>query len=139
MGENRLFWPQEMMDEWVVDEKASIEDDVLTIIEEKMTYKLSQAVLFVSDVGDGSDEHSLIGKVKELSALSEMGCEQYMDSVLVEDSAYQVVQGFTGIPTAETLQLASQAPAGEPNVQTASTGEESDERELLANFLLDNL
>ncbi|MBN2342150.1 MAG: hypothetical protein JXX29_12010 [Deltaproteobacteria bacterium] len=138
MGENRLFWPQEMMDEWIVDEKASIEDDLLTIIDEKVSYKLSQAVHFVSDVGDGEDQHKLIGKVKELSTLMEMGCEHYMDSVLIEDSAYQVVQGFTGVPIVETSQQSKQK-GSDSKKQSLSKSEDSDDRELLANFLLDNL
>ena len=139
MGENRLFWPQEMMDEWIIDEKASIEDDLLTIIDENMTYRLSQAVHFVADVGDGSDQHSLIGKVKELSALQKMGCEHYMDSVLLDDSAYEVVQGFTGIPVVDQLQQPAQKKSSGAKGQTDSLGDENDDRDLLANFLLDNL
>lgn len=139
MGENRLFWPQEMMDEWIVDEKATIEDDLLTITGENMTYRLSQAVHFIADVGDGSDLHSLIGKVKELSTLQEMGCEHYMDSVLLEDSAYQVVQGFTGIPVVDKVQQSSQIEGTAAKAMADSLGEESDDRDLLARFLLDNL
>jgi hypothetical protein len=88
MGENRLFWPQEMMDEWLVDEKAVISDDVLTISDENKKYRILQAVHFVADVGDGDDIHSLVGKVKEVSILENMGAEHYMDSVIIEDSAY---------------------------------------------------
>ncbi|MBN2715774.1 MAG: hypothetical protein JXX14_07955 [Deltaproteobacteria bacterium] len=139
MGENRLFWPQEMMDEWIIDEKASIEDNLLTITDENMTYKLSQAVHFVADVGDGSDQHSLIGKVKELSTLLDMGCEHYMDSVLLEDSAYQVVQGFTGVPVIDEAKQSP--PKGTPGSKSPSapTGDDYDDRDLLARFLLDNL
>ena len=139
MGENRLFWPQEMMDDWIIDEKASIEDDLLTIIGENMTYRLSQAVHFVADVGDGSDQHSLIGKVKELSTLQKMGCEHYMDSVLLGDSAYEVVQGFTGIPVVDNLQQSAQKKSSGSKGKTDSSGDENDDRDLLANFLLDNL
>lgn len=143
MGENRLFWPQEMMDEWIVDEKASIKDDLLTIIDDNLTYKLSQAVHFIADVGDGDDVHSLIGKVKELDALAKMDSEHYMDSVLINDSAYQVVQGFTGIPVVNSvIQTVQPAPVNQksqaPVVQQGE-GEDSEDRELLANFLLDNL
>ena len=99
-----------MMDEWLGDEKALIEEDVLTIIEDKMKYKLSQAVHFVADVGDGDDAHKMIGKVKEVSTLEEMGSEHYMDSVIIEDSAYEVVQGFTGLPLVDEATAASQSP-----------------------------
>ena len=98
MGNNRLFWPQETMDTWIVEEKAIIENDILKIVDEGHRYKLLQAVHFVADVGDGSDPHKLVGRVKELETLAEIGAEHYMDSVLLEDSAYKVVPGFTGEP-----------------------------------------
>jgi hypothetical protein len=139
MGENRLFWPQEMMDEWIIDEKASIDDNLLTIIDENMKYQLSQAVHFIADVGDGGDQHSMLGKVKELDTLTDMGCEHYMDSVLIEDSAYQVVQGFTGVPVLDTLQETSSQTGPITRSNADITGDDSDDRDLLARFLLDNL
>ena len=139
MGENRLFWPQEMMDEWIVDEKAVIEDDVLSIVDEKMKYRLCQAVHFIADVGDGDDVHSLIGKVKEVTTLEEMGSEHYMDSVIVEDSAYEVVQGFTGAPIVDQAKANAQNDISKAIKTQAGSETESEDKELLANFLLDNL
>jgi hypothetical protein len=139
MGENRLFWPQEMMDEWIIDEKASIDDNLLTITDENMKYQLSQAVHFVADVGDGADLHALVGKVKELSTLTTMGCEHYMDSVLLEDSAYQVVQGFTGVPFLDVEKQPSLVTGPVTGSKMDTSGEDPDDRDLLARFLLDNL
>ncbi len=143
MGENRLFWPQEMMDEWVVDEKAVIEEDVLTIVEEQKKYRIRQAVLFVTDVGDGQDSHSLLGRVKEVETLVSGGAEHYMDSVIIKDSAYQVVQGFTGVPVVNrTAQAAATGIKGDNiagAVKTRAGETDSDDKELLANFLLNNL
>lgn len=141
MGNNRLFWPQETMDNWVVDEKATIEDDVLKIVDEGHRYQLSQAVHFVADVGDGSDPHKLVGRVKELETLTEMGAEHYMDSVLIEDSAYEVVPGFTGEPIMEVVQkstIGSGDISGAVMIQ-AGADDDSEDTELLAKFLLDNL
>ena len=139
MGENRLFWPQEMMDEWIIDEKASIDDNLLTITDENMTYRLSQAVHFIADVGDGADHHTLVGKVKELSTLTEIGCEHYMDSVLIEDSAYQVVQGFTGVPVLDRMQQPGKPSGTVTRSKSDLSGDDADDRDLLARFLLDNL
>ncbi|MBN2803505.1 MAG: hypothetical protein JXR91_10445 [Deltaproteobacteria bacterium] len=127
MGVNRLFWPQETMDEWVVDEKAQIKDDVVTLTEGNKQYKIEQAVHFIQDVGDGDDPYALTGKVKELSTLEQMDAEHYMDSVIIKDSAYQVVTGFTGIP------LQSDPP------RKIENDDNSDDKDLLANFLLNNL
>jgi len=68
-----------------------------------------------------------------------MGCEHYMDSVLIEDSAYQVVQGFTGVPVLDSLQQTSSQTGPVARGNTDLTGEDSDDRDLLARFLLDNL
>lgn len=138
MGATRLFWPQDMMDQLTVDEKATIEGDVLSLVDDNLSYRVNQAVHFIADVGDGSDPHKLVGRVKELTILEELGAEHYMDSVLIGDSAYEVVEGFAGEPIVEitgdtkgvdiTGAVAAQAGEGE-----------GEDRELLAKFLLDNL
>ncbi|MDJ0764772.1 MAG: hypothetical protein QNJ97_17460 [Myxococcota bacterium] len=139
MGANRFFWPQELLDEWIVDEKITLKGNQLTLLEEHRTYAVSQAFYFSRYVGDGADKYQLVGRVKELSTLEGMGAEHYMDSVLIEDSAYQVVPGFTGQPIAavETDNAAS-------DLSTAIThhaGDEDgvDDQELLARFLIENL
>ncbi len=141
MGSNRLFWPQETMDEWIVAEKATIEDDMLKIVDEGHIYKLSQAVHFIADVGDGTDPHELIGRVKEVETLTETGAEHYMDSVLIEDSAYEVVPGFTGEPLLEVAPRITMKGSDISGAVMTREGEDGDseDRELLANFLLDNL
>ena len=141
MGSNRLFWPQETMDEWIVEEKATIEDDVLKIVDGGHRYKLSQAVHFVADVGDETDPHKFVGRVKELETLTEMGAEHYMDSVLMEDSAYKVVPGFTGEPVIEVVQKNAMKSGDISGAVMTQAGEDGDseDTELLAKFLLDNL
>ena len=129
------------MDTWIVEEKAIIEDDMLKIVDEGHHYKLSQAVHFVADVGDGSDPHKLVGRVKELETLAEIGAEHYMDSVLIEDSAYKVVPGFTGEPILEVASKVTRRSgdiSGAVMIQAGEDGD-SEDRELLAKFLLDNL
>lgn len=131
------------MDEWVVEEKASIVEDVLTIVDEEVKYRLSQAVHFLKDVADGSDPHNLVGRVKELSILESMGAEHYMDSVILQDSAYEVVTGFTGEPMIEiapTIKTRANDISGAVMTQTrVKEDAEPEDRELLAKFLLDNL
>ncbi len=141
MEANRFFWPQELLDQWIVEEKIVLEGEQLTILEENRAYLLNQAIYFVEDVGDGDDQYKLVGRVKNMGVLEEMGAEHYMDSVLIGDSAYQVVTGFAGAPQANAAQ---QVQAGSPDISdaiAAQTGDEgeADDRELLARFLIDNL
>ena len=137
MGVNRLFWPQELLDQWVVEEKIVLNDDVLEIPKEDKRCRVVQALHFVSDVGDGSDPLQLIGKVKELSAVEEMGGEYYMDSVLLDDAAYQVVPGFMG----EVILSEAVGSHDLSGAIASSTGSEADgdDQEILAKFLLENL
>ncbi len=141
MGANRFFWSQELLDQWMVEEKIAIDGQQLTIAEENRIYELSQAVYFEADVGDGSDTHGLVGRVKEISTLEGMGAEHYMDSVLIEDCAYQVVPGFTGEPLVEVASDGEGRAADLSGAIATQTGddEEVDDRELLARFLIDNL
>jgi hypothetical protein len=141
MGANRLFWPQETMNEWIVGEKVTIDGDVLLIRDVKRSYHISQAVYFEADVGGGEDPQGLVGRVKEIASLQKLGAEHYMDSVLIGDSAYKVTPGFTGQPI---IEVSSADRGGDITgaVITKSGGGatgENDDRELLARFLLDNL
>jgi hypothetical protein len=138
MAVSRLFWPQELLDQWIVEEKISIEGEELTIQKEQRTYRVTQAVQFVKDVGDGADNHKLLGRVKELKILQNMGAEHYMDSVIIEDSAYEVVPGFIG----ELHSMESEKPDHPTDAASASGGDgdgEPDDRDLLAKFLIENL
>jgi hypothetical protein len=142
MGMNRLFWSQELLDRWILEEKISLEDDRLMIKEDDHEYRVSQAVYFVADVGDGDDPHDLVGRVKEAKQLEEMGAEHYMDSVLVEDCAYEVKPGFIGLPFVSEAGDAQERPkdiSGALAMQAGDGEDGEDDRELLAKFLLENL
>lgn len=139
MGANRLFWPQEIMDQLTVDEKATIEGDLLTLAEDKLSYRVTQALHFVADVGDGSDAHKLVGRVKDIEAIAALGGEHYMDSVLIGDSAYKVVEGFAGEAQIEIAGEGKSADITGAVAAQAGGEEDGEDRELLAKFLLDNL
>ncbi len=136
MGINRLFWPQALLDQWIVDEKISIQGEKLTLKTENKMFMVRQAVLFTADVGDGEDKYRLIGRVKEVSALEAMGAEHYMDSVIIEDSAYEVTCGFVGDPM-EDLSLTR--PRSQSPMSSLSGEDDRNEKELLAKFLIENL
>jgi hypothetical protein len=65
-----------------------LEGERLTLVKENQVYRVKQATYFVADVGDGDDAFKLVGRVKDVSELLEMGAEHYMDSVIIEDSVY---------------------------------------------------
>lgn len=159
MGVNKMFWPQELLDEWMLEERVVVHDEQITIPAEKRSYRIEQALFFQADVADGSDPHKLVGRVKRVVDIQSMGGEHYMDSVVLGDTAYSVVSGFTGEPQiadslappanktsvrssrAPSLNRASLEPQSIGTALSAKIGEAEDasDQELLAKFLLENL
>lgn len=91
-----VFLSQKTLDAWTDEGKVRLDDAVLTLIDEDRTVALQPAV-HVLAVADGSDDpHDLVGKVKTLDQLKELGAEHYFDSVLHGETAYQVAEGFKG-------------------------------------------
>lgn len=135
MRENRLFVPQHMLDHWLSEDRIEVQGEVMITKPEGQRFNLTTAVLFKSEVSGTEDEHELVGRVKDLDQLAELGAEHYADSVILKDNAYQVVEGFAGTPIIEandiaighSLATAARAALGE------RTG--SGEIDLLARFL----
>ena len=113
--QNRFFFPQQSLDEWIVDGRIELAAGELTVISEKRTYRVAEAVRVVAEVTGAEDVNELVGKVKSLAFLQELGAELLEGSMLIGDNAYDVVPGFTGFPTtsyAEHQKLSGNASAG---------------------------
>lgn len=148
MAEHRLFVSQETLDEWLSVERVSVDGDVLTLRDDTQRFRLKTAVHFLSEVAGGGDDAMLIGKVKDVEVLAAMGGEHVSDSVILNDSAYEVVEGFLGepLPREGTEAVVSDAlpkhegpPSGSDleSAARAATGDApSDEVDALARFFL---
>lgn len=121
MGANRVFFPQEAMDEWVVEERVSIEGDVMTLKPGERRFKLVSALRFLNEVGGGGDANKLAGKAITLDRVTELGGEHYANSVLLGDDAYDVVEGFLGEPLQEPVAVATGADVA--SATRAATGD----------------
>jgi len=70
---------------------------ILTELGRKFT--MTPAVCFVSTTGGNDNEpYDLVGRVKSKPQLAEMGAEQLANSVIYQDMAYDVIDGFIGEP-----------------------------------------
>ena len=103
-----------------------------------MSNKITVEIQYFNDCPNSS---KMIGRVKETKTLEDMGAEHYMDSVLIGDSAYQVVSGFAGAPEAKIAEQIQKKSSDITGAIASQTGDETDvdDRELLARFLIDNL
>src|SRR6186713_670944 len=111
MARNRLFVPQDTMNAWVADQKAAVAGTELVL--QGDTFDLKPAVLFLKDVSETGDPHGLLGRVKDQVQLASLGAEHYMGSVVLGDSAYEVKDGFIGIPRVRARREAAAPSAGD--------------------------
>jgi hypothetical protein len=102
MGQNRVFLSQDTLDRWLTEERADVQGDVMTARPDGHRFQLKSAVHFLFEVAGGGDAARLVGKVKDHDQIAELGAEHVADSVILGDDAYQVVEGFVGMPLHET-------------------------------------
>jgi hypothetical protein len=96
--QNRVFFPQAALDEWIVDGTVELTGGVLTIRSEGRRYDLVEAVHVVREVSGAGDAHDLLGRVKTLPVLEKLGAELVETSMLLGDAAYDVRPGWVGMP-----------------------------------------
>jgi hypothetical protein len=105
----RLFISQGRLDTWSSEDRVKVEADLMTVPGDGRAFRLRPAVRFLRVAAAGSeggagagpaDPHGLIGRVKPLEELVTLGGEQFMESVIVGDTAYDVQSGFLGEPVA---------------------------------------
>ena len=75
----------------------------------------------------GEDTHKLVAKVKTEEQLKTLGAEQMADSVLLGDTAYEVVPGYL-----------AEVPVS-PSDAASAEGKPGSETDLLAAFLLNKM
>lgn len=94
----RVFFPQTLLALLVDVERMDFDGDELVLPESGARYEVVEGVHIVREVTTGHDPHGLCGKVKLRTELDEMGAELLSDSMIYEESGYEVVPGFLGTP-----------------------------------------
>ncbi|WNG38574.1 hypothetical protein F0U60_36735 [Archangium minus] len=122
----RLFLPQTQLEEWALEDKADVKDGVLVVTGEEGVYPVTPAVHIVQLV-TGEDANALVTKVKTEEQLKSLGAEQMADSVLLGDTAYEVVPGYV-----------AEVPSS-PSDAASANGKPGSEADLLAAFLLNKM
>ena len=135
MARNRVFFPQEALDQWLAENKVEVTGNQLVIRAEGRRYRLVEALRVLAEVSGTEDQNELAGKVKTLAYLTELGAELLGTSMIVGDNAYDVVQGFIGAPIGSFADHVAQSQRT-PNLQARPI---SSDEELLAQFLIQNL
>jgi hypothetical protein len=151
-----LFIAQQTIATWLDQEKISFVDNIMTIKSDGRQFRLQEAVRFIN-LEEGADVTGLVGKVKTLDQLAVLKAERCHDSVIFQDAAYKVQEGFVGEvmlkdtdtaapillevckpPSANNETLGSEKVGAQPPQEKENNSGASDE-ELLTRFLLKNL
>jgi hypothetical protein len=94
----KAFIPQEIVDAWVTADKVDLAGETMTLRASRIALRVVPGYFF-DHVSGGSDEGpKLLGRVKTKAAVSALGAEVYMNSVIVGETAYDVVAGFIAKP-----------------------------------------
>ncbi len=129
MGKNRVFFPQEALDAWVVTGSVDLQDQDLLLKDEGRRYRLSEGARILAEVTGEPDGFDIVGKCKTLAFLQELGADILERSMIIDNNAYDIVPGFLGTPVGGAEDL--------PNLD-ARAPLLSDE-DLLAQFLAKNM
>ncbi len=114
MTPNRVFFPQQALDAWLAEAKIDFTGRELVIKAANRRYQVIEAARIVQEVSGSEDIYDLVGRVKSVAFLTELGAEILESSMLLGDNAYEVVPGFIGSPLGtfdEFLQVRSSGQA----------------------------
>jgi hypothetical protein len=136
--ENRVFFPQAALDQWIVDGTVDLQGSELTIVAEARRYRLAEAAHVLRDVSGTNDPHELVGRVKTRAYLEQLGAEIVETSMLVGDAAYDVEPGWIGTPVGTFAEHLTSEARRKARGGKAGPDPKTDE-DLLARFLAKNL
>jgi hypothetical protein len=134
VAQNRLFVSQETLDKWLSEGRVEVQGDTMTVQPEGHRFHLRSAVHVMTEVAGGGDAQGLVGRIKDLDQIAELGGEHCAGSVVLGDNAYEVTEGFVGDPLREPV--ASGSDLAEAALAAAGEGAPAREVDLLARFFL---
>ena len=142
--QNRVFFPEQSLNEWLVDGAVDLRGSELTILAEARRYNLAEAVRVIVEVTGGPDTNDLVGRVKSKVYLEALGAELLETSMVLGDNAYDVIPGWLGAPVGSFVEHViseerKNARASVTNEAGFSGEEPRTDEDLLARFLLERL
>ncbi len=128
---NRVFFPQQALDIWLGQGLVEVQLNELVIRAARRRFRIVDAIRVLREVTSGQDQYDIVGQVKSVNFLTELGAELLGSSMVIGESAYEVVPGFLGTPVGAFVEYQAESP-------DQSRGLQSDE-ELLARYLVPHL
>src|SRR4030042_5640237 len=102
----KICIPQEKLEAWVQEGKITISDNVITTVTgNKLSYNLIPAFKFLKLTSGDSDSEKLIGTVKTKDNIKHLKPDIFMDSIIIDNNAYEVEMGYIGNLTGDEKDL----------------------------------
>lgn len=109
---NKVFFPQDVLDILVALERVDVEGEELVLTQEGFRYSVQEAVRILEEVTTGEDPRGLIGRVSPTEKLVETHAAEILgNSMIIEDSAYDVVPGLLASPAGDPPEETDEAAA----------------------------
>ncbi len=138
--QNRVFFPQAALDQWLADGSIELRGTELSILAEARRYRLAEAARVTAEVTGSADANELLGRVKSKQYLDELGAELLETSMILGDNAYDVVPGWLASPVGTFAEFVASPERAKARSQSQFPSEEPrTEEDMLARYLLKNL
>ena len=131
MAPNRAFFPQRALDAWLAEAKIDFTGRDLVLRAAQRRYQVVEAARIIQEVSGQEDIYDLVGRVKSVTFLTELGAEILESSMLLGDNAYEVVPGFMGVPMGTLDDYLAEN--GAQSLEALATSDE----DLLIKYLVD--
>lgn len=139
MAQNRIFVSGALLDRWVTAGQVDLEDGVLTLRATGARYVLEEATRIVREVTGSGDPRELVGRVRTLADLVELGAEVLDRSLVLGELAYDVVPGFVATPEGSGERVPATRLLESLSALSAPPRRSQSDEELLARFLIEKL
>ena len=94
----KVFLPQDLVDAWLTADKVVFSGEIMTLRGSALALRMVPGHHFEHVAGGTDEGHELLGRVKSKAAVSALGAEVYMNSVILGETAYEVEGGFVAKP-----------------------------------------
>jgi hypothetical protein len=133
MGVTALFLPQDRIDIWERSGAVDFDGESLGIRGEAASVELVPAVRFIKELSGSEDPNDLVGVVKTIDEITDLGADHYRDSVLIGETAYEVVEGYIARPMRVITEVAKTSYGNEQKPQQwKTTGANADTKKASA-------
>jgi hypothetical protein len=136
MATNRVFFPQQAVDEWLSDGRAELSERELRLSNGGRRYRLIGAVRIIKEVTGLEDANEIVGRVKSENFMRELGAELLGTSMVVGENAYEVVPGFIGSPIGTFAEHRARCNATTPDMQASPADTPQSEEDILARLVM---